>query len=655
MEDNTDRVDSEFGLAEFDPEVSGEEAFRSQLYAITTHPEATPDTKLQRLLELGRRYLESENGHIVAIDREANHHEVEFATGSDLVEVGTVSSLDRTYCRRTIVSDDILAIHDAVGQGLAEDPAFEAWGISTYIGSKLFVDRDLYGTVCFVDTDPRNEPFTQPDRQALDLLAQAVSRIIERDIHQANLQHEQELFQLFIDEVDDYAMFMLDPDGYITSWNSGASVIYGFEKDTIIGEHLSTLYPEDACEKGLPSELLTAAHQHGRVEDEGWRLRADDSQFWALVSITAIQDGDGAVRGFGKVTRDLTERRMTTNRLETEQTFIEESLNALEDIFYHLSAEGSIERVNRRAVEVSGYTEDELRSMSLTELFVPADRDRVAQSVTEALETGASTVEATVLTKGGERRPFEFRGRRLSDSNESVTGIVGMGRDITEQQLDEERLDVTQRVLRHNLRNDMTTIRGWAQELREQLPAAEQDGIDQIIETADRLIDLTEKTRVMAELDDSFPLTESGGDVDGLLNELIGHYRSRHPAATIEYTPPDERDLQVASFERLEKAISNALENAIEHNPAPRPWVGVDVTIATGQIVIEIHDDGPTIPAVERRVLSDGQETPLEHGSGMGLWLIHWCVATLGGEVAFEERAPVGNTISIRVPHLATR
>lgn len=116
-------------------------------------------------------------------------------------------------------------------------------------------------------------------------------------------------YRLLIDAVSDYAIFMLDPGGRVASWNPGAQRIKGYSSDEVVGQHFSMFYAPDDIASGKPAHLLEAAALHGRVEDEGWRVRKDGSRFWANVVITAVRDDDDALVGFAKITRDMTERR----------------------------------------------------------------------------------------------------------------------------------------------------------------------------------------------------------------------------------------------------------------------------------------------------------------------------------------------------------
>ena len=122
-------------------------------------------------------------------------------------------------------------------------------------------------------------------------------------------------FRLLVDSVTDYAIFMLDLQGHIASWNSGAERIKGYRADEIVGRHFSTFYSADAVERGWPAHELREAIRVGRFEDEGWRVRKDGTQFWANVVITLLRGPDGTPRGFAKVTRDLTQRKANEERI----------------------------------------------------------------------------------------------------------------------------------------------------------------------------------------------------------------------------------------------------------------------------------------------------------------------------------------------------
>jgi PAS domain S-box-containing protein len=128
-----------------------------------------------------------------------------------------------------------------------------------------------------------------------------------------------ETLRLLIDSTTDYAIFLLDPTGKVLSWNAGAQRMQGYRPDEIIGQHFSVFYTDEANQRRWPQQELEFATRDGRFEDEGWRVRKDGTLFWANVVITALRDGTGKLVGFGKVSRDLTERRRTEHALRESE------------------------------------------------------------------------------------------------------------------------------------------------------------------------------------------------------------------------------------------------------------------------------------------------------------------------------------------------
>ncbi len=154
--------------------------------------------------------------------------------------------------------------------------------------------------------------------------------LTERKRMEEDLQSSEERFRLLIDTVKDYAICMLDPEGRVVSWNAGAQRIKGYTAAEIIGRHFSCFYPPEAIERGWPEHELTVAAKEGRFEDEGWRLRKDGSRFWANVVITALRGAAGDLKGFSKITRDLTERKRAEERLQAFARSLQTSNRELE-------------------------------------------------------------------------------------------------------------------------------------------------------------------------------------------------------------------------------------------------------------------------------------------------------------------------------------
>ena len=170
---------------------------------------------------------------------------------------------------------------------------------------------------------------------------------------------EEQRLQLLVNSVTDYAIYMLDPAGRVSTWNPGAERFKGYSRDEILGQHFSTFYPEEDQAADLPARALRIAAREGRFEAEGWRIRKDGSRFWAHVIIDAIRDDDGTLRGFAKITRDVTTRREQEVALfESEQRFRLLIQGVRDCAIYMLDKDGFVSNWNAGAELIKGYSQE---------------------------------------------------------------------------------------------------------------------------------------------------------------------------------------------------------------------------------------------------------------------------------------------------------
>jgi len=255
----------------------------------------------------------------------------------------------------------------------------------------------------------------------------------------------EERFRLLVECVKDYAIFMLDPSGRVVSWNAGAERLKGYRAEEIIGEHFSRFYPLEDVARGKPEQELKTAAAEGRIEDEGWRVRKDGSRFWANAVITALRDSAGNLRGFGKVTRDITERR----RAEESRRAIEERFRAVaetaHDAIVSADSRGNISYFNNAAERIFGYPAADVLGKPLTVLMPERFHDAHGRGLARFLSTGEAhvigkTVELTGKRKDGSEFPLELS--LASWKSGEQTFFTAIIRDVTERKRAEEALEL---------------------------------------------------------------------------------------------------------------------------------------------------------------------------------------------------------------------
>ncbi|MFL5480387.1 MAG: PAS domain-containing protein, partial [Gemmatimonadaceae bacterium] len=190
-----------------------------------------------------------------------------------------------------------------------------------------------------------------------------------------------DLFRLLVENVQDYAIFALDTEGYILTWNAGAQRFKGYTAEEAIGKHFSIFYPKEKIEEGFPQHELDIAARVGRFEDEGWRIRKDGTRFWANVVITALRDETGKLIAFAKVTRDLSERRRAEESLRASEERFRLLVQGVKDYaIFMLDSDGRIVSWNEGAQRTLGYTAQEALGRHFS-IFYP--REDIATRKTE--------------------------------------------------------------------------------------------------------------------------------------------------------------------------------------------------------------------------------------------------------------------------------
>jgi PAS domain S-box-containing protein len=456
--------------------------------------------------------------------------------------------------------------------------------------------------------------------------------------------HGTDILRLLIDSVQDYAIFLLDETGRILSWNRGARRIKGYTAQEAIGQHFSIFYPEEDLAWNKPGTELAIARKEGRFEEEGWRLRKDGTRFWANVVITALFDQERVLRGFGKVTRDLTERRASEERLRrSEETFRLLVENVVDYGIFQLDQTGHIRTWNAGAERIKGWPANEIIGKHFSVFYPPEDVEagKPDWELEVAIRDGRLEDEGWRVRKDGSRFWANVIITALYNEAGELRGFGKVTRDLTERRNAELAKDRFIANAAHELRTPLAVVIGLSSHLRN--PAAVNDPefpdyIDAITRQSVRMRSLVNNLLDMAQLDQSRVRT-SIEDVS--LSEAIEHVLRALP-------PPEGKHVEVevevtiasvqADAEKLDRVLTNLISNAYRYGG---DRIEIRAQPQQDMVLLEVSDDGHGIPEELREHLFEpftrGDARPGIEGSGLGLAIVKGLVESFGGSIELVE------------------
>lgn len=454
------------------------------------------------------------------------------------------------------------------------------------------------------------------------------------------------LFQSAMESSMD-GMAILDEDGTYRYVNRAHADLYGYDDpDALVGNRWQDLYDDDQIER-FESEVLPRLRETGQWRGEARGRRRDGETFHQALSLSYTDEGQIIC-----VVRDVTERKEHRQRLERYETI----LTTIRDGVYTLDASGQITWVNRTAVESFdiGYTRDDLIGAPVSKVLSDEDIEKCLSIIRDLLkddERDGGRCQVAIQTASGNEIPCDLHLALLPFEDGEFRGTVGVVRDISDRIRYERGLSVLNRVLRHDLRNKMTTVVGRAEWLESKFDGDIAREARRIRETATEMVNLGDEARQIEETLRRSDRRDDTVEVTEVVEERCERARQAYPEATIEVETPDRA--RAVADETLGTVIDNLVSNAVEHND-DQPTVTVSVSTQTERgVAITVADDGPGIPAEERGSLERELESMLDHGSGLGLWLVRLLVDTYGGNVSFEDTTD-GATITVRLRSAGT-
>ena len=551
-----------------------------------------------------------------------------------------------------------------------------AMGVRAYACHPLLArDGRLLGTFSLASTT--RQSFDLLDVEFLQTLCHFMSLAWERMRADEERRRSDERFRLLVDGVRDHAVYMLDSDGNVVIWNSGAQAQTGFSADEVIGASVSRFYPEEAVAEGVPERTRALAITNGSHEEEGWRCRKDGTRFWANAVTTALYDPRGQLSGFAKVTRDLTERKKAQDAILAQEIFLDAIVNVVLDGIVTIDGRGTITTANAATERIFGYAEQELVGRNVKMLMPDPYRREHDDYIGRYARTGEKRIigigrEVTGLRKDGTTFPVELSVAEFQVGGERF--FAGVLRDITERRSVEEQLRQSQKMdafgqlaggVAHDFNNLLTVISGFSElilgSLPEDDPARElataiNDAGGRAAALTRQLLAFSRKTVLNPEVLDVNGVVR---ETERMLRRLIGE-----DIVLTTVLTPGPLPIRVDRG-HLGQVLMNLAVNARDAMPR-----GGRLTIETANVSrrgedwshpdmppgdylsIAITDTGHGMPPdVQARVFEPFFTTKgAGRGTGLGLAVVHGIIKQSGGSVNVYSEVGVGTCFKLYFP-----
>ena len=484
-----------------------------------------------------------------------------------------------------------------------------------------------------------------------------------------SLQEVEQHFAELVSNVQDHAIFLLNPQGIVISWNAGAQRIKGYNADEIVGQPFTRFYPQEAVDRGWPQEELRRANANGRFEDEGWRVRKDGTLFWANVVITALKTDHGELGGFLKITRDLTERKQAEEKVRQSEERLRLMIESVKDYaIFMLDPDGRVATWNAGAERIKGYSADEIIGTHFSVFFTSEDlaEGKPAKELHLAATTGRHEDEGWRVRSDKSHFWANVIITALRDKEGTLRGFAKITRDMTDR-LQVEALRVADRqkneflaMLAHELRNPLAPIRNGVQLLK---MARNQAQIHETAEMMERQViqlvrlvdDLLDISRIITG---KIHLEKEPVDVSAFIHRAVEEVQPTIDAGGHELmlSMPARPILVEGDIVRLSQVISNLLSNAAKFTEKPSR-ISLSVESTEDEVTIRVRDSGVGMTSdVLARIFNlfvqaDTSLARNRGGLGIGLTLVKRIVEMHGGTVEATSPGPSqGSEFVVRLP-----
>ena len=446
-------------------------------------------------------------------------------------------------------------------------------------------------------------------------------------------------------EASGHGIFITDPDGIIEYANPAFEEITGYSRSEILGRTPSVLQSGETSTEyyeTLWETILEGSVWRGEIVDR----RKDGERYTAFQTIAPITDDTDEIEAFVAVQTDITERKELRDRLSRHRDIVQR----LEDPIMLQDETGGFELVNEALVEFAGVPESALLREDEHRFMDEATAETIERKKQRVLETEESVRYSVspAFEHSGKEATFDTSRYPYYDDDGELSGTVAICRDVTELEERTRQLRVIDNVLRHNLRNDLTVVRGLADQIRSVADGEIADAADRIHTQAESLMTTGEKSRAITDLLSEEP-KPARIDITRSVRSVADEIAELEPDARIDVETPDSAPAETTL--RIREAIEELARNAIAHNDREEPSVAFRVGTTGESVTISVVDNGPGIPEMDRDVLVTGRAIDdLYHGSGLGLWLVYWIVKRSNGSIDVSEVDPRGTEVTITLP-----
>ncbi|TBZ93509.1 PAS domain-containing sensor histidine kinase [Rhizobium leguminosarum bv. viciae] len=498
--------------------------------------------------------------------------------------------------------------------------------------------------------------------------------------HDTSLDEEGR-FRLLVDAITDYAIYMLSPEGIITSWNTGAQRFKGYKPSEILGQHFSRFYLEEDRAAGIPARALATAAEHGRFEGEGWRQRKDGTRFWAHVIIDPIRHPSGELIGYAKITRDLSERRAAEQTIRQSEEQFRRLVQGVSDYaIYMLDPNGNVSSWNFGAERIKGYRPQEIIGRHFSTFYTPEDRaaglPETALSLARA--EGRFEREGWRVRKDGSRFWASVVIDVIRDDDGDVLGFAKITRDITEKMETQRALEQAREELfqsqkmeaigqltggiAHDFNNLLMAVLGSLEILKKRMPQdlSLTSLVDNAMQGAQRGAALTQRMLAFSRRQE---LHIEPIDVSGLVRGMMDMLsRSLGPLTVIETSFPVRLPTILTDPNQLEMAILNLVVNARDAMPSGGRIVlrASEESLLSGKgplsagryVRIAVIDEGEGMDAktVEQAITPFFTTKGVGKGTGLGLSMVQGLASQSGGRLILKSSLGEGSTAELWFP-----